>query len=152
MTATKTMRRPRRRGVKIDIRAAVRSWLLKDDAVKKLSTDKEVDRKAILAFLQEFGAEDENGHYWINWPDDPVEGRVKGIKAEKHVTRSLNSERTEEYLKGRKLYSQCTETIVTLSEEKVLGLNFKGTITDADLEDLYDVYENYHFVPQRVKL
>jgi hypothetical protein len=150
--ATKTLRRRTR--AKIDIRAAVRSWLLKDDGVKALSIQKEAERLLILEFLQENGEQDQAGHFWINWPDDPVEGRVKGIKAEKRVTKTLDPERTEEYLKGRKLYSKCTETITILSEEKILGLAFgpNAVISEADLEKLYDVSETYAFVPQRVRL
>ena len=146
---TKTMKRRR---VKLDPRVAMRHWINADDAVKQFSSVKEEQRKALLDILQEQGTQDEAGHYWINWPEDPVEGRVKGIKAERRVSRVLNAEAAEEYLKKRKLYTKCTQTIVALDEDKILGLNFDGTITDADLEALYVVSESYAFVPQRVKL
>jgi hypothetical protein len=155
MTATKTLRRRSR--ARIDIRAAVRSWLIKDDAIKNLSTGKEQDRVLILEHLDEHGQEDENGHKWVWFTDDPVEGRVKGIKREKRVTKTINQERAAEYLKRRKLWSRCVETIEVLDEAAVLALNFapagqKPTISDEDLADLYDVTETYAFVPQRVKL
>jgi hypothetical protein len=148
---TKTLKRSTRR-VKLDPRIAAKHWLHADDAVKQFGKDKEDRRQELLAILEESGTRDEAGHYWINWPDDPVEGRIKGIKAERRVSRTLDIEAAEEYLTARKLYNQCTQTIVALDEDKILGLNFTGKISDADLESLYVVSETYAFVPQRVKL
>ena len=149
---TKTIKRSTPRRVRLDPRVAVKHWIHADDAVKQFSKDKEDRRQELLTILEETGTEDEAGHRWINWPDDPVEGRIKGIKAERRVSRTLDLEAAEEYLRGRKLYNKCTQTVVSLDEDKILGLNFDGTISDADLEKIYVVSETYAFVPQRVKL
>lgn len=142
----------RRRGAKIDIRHAVRNWLLNDDAVKKFSSSREDLRKMLLDVLLEKGDEDDKGHRYMRWPDDPIEGRIKGIQAQHRVSRVLNAERAEEYLRDKGLYDKCTDKVVVLSEDKVLGLNFNGTIPDDELEALYDVSETYAFVPDRIKL
>lgn len=151
MPATRTLkRRP-----KFDmngLRATVLGWVMRDDNIKALSLQKEEARQAILSTLTAHGTEDDKGSFWINWPEDPVGGRIKGIKAEKRTRKILDPEKAEEYLKRRRLYQQCTETIVQLDEGKILALNYTGTISDDDLEALYTVEESYAFVPQRVKL
>jgi hypothetical protein len=125
---------------------------MRDDNIKALSIQKEEARQVILEYLVANGTKDDKGSFWVNWPEDPVGGRIKGIKAERRLLKVLDPEVAEAYLRKRKLYTQCTETIVTLSEEKILALNFQGTIPDADLDALYETTENYAFVPQRVKL
>jgi hypothetical protein len=145
------MRRPSGRP-RFEIRAAVRAWLLKDDAVKKFTSEREEDRGMILDYLQRHGTQDEKGNFWINWPEDPVEGRVKAIKAERRVGRTFDMETAEEWLKEHGLYDKCTERITILSEDKVIGLNFVGIISDEDFEKLYATTETFAFVPQRIKL
>jgi hypothetical protein len=145
-------RRPKRSMV--NIRTATRNWLLTDDAVKKFSEQREGLRKELLDTLQEMGEEDDKGHRHIRFGDDPVEGRVRGLTAQHRVSRSLNSERTQEYLEAKKLWEKGTELIPAhrvISEELILGLNFGGVISDDDLEALYDVSETWAFVPDRLK-
>ena len=142
----------RRRPALPDVRQTVRDWLLQDDAVKAFGERAAETRKLLLTILEEKGSTDDKGSQWIRFPEDPVEGRVNAIKRERRVGRRMSEERAEEYLRKRKLYDSCTETVVVLSEEKVLALNFAGKISDADLDALYDVNETWAFVPQRVKL
>ena len=136
----------------IDVRVAVRQWLLASDAVERFSKDVSTHRGMILQVLEETGTTDDRGSQWLRFPDDPVEGRVKGVKRERRVNRSLNVEAAEEYLRKRRLYEDCTETIVVLSEEKILDKNFKGEISDADLDALYDVRETWALIADRIKL
>jgi len=145
----------RRRVVKrttIDVRTAVRQWLLATDAVERFSKDVTTHRGMIMDALVEQGTVDDKGSYWIRFPDDPVEGRVKGVKRERRVSRTLDVEAAEEFLRDKALYNDCTETIVVLSEEKILDKNFKGEITDEDLDKLYTVKETWALIPDRVKL
>lgn len=136
----------------IDVRVAVRQWLLATDAVERFSKDVSTHRGMILQVLEETGTVDDKGSQWLRFPDDPIEGRVKGVKRERRVTRSLDSEAAEEYLRERSIYDDCTETIVVLSEEKILDKNFKGEISDADLDKLYTVKETWALIADRVKL
>lgn len=156
-TPTKTIsrRRPGRpRRVKVDVRQAVRSWLLASDAVERFSADVQEHRKAIMDELEASGEVDSKGNQWMHFPDDPIEGRIKGIKRERRVSRRLDEEKAREFLEAKGLLKECEETIVVLSEERLLALNFgaKAKITDAELEDLYVVQETYAFCPQRIKL
>jgi hypothetical protein len=154
--ATPVKEAPKRKRVvrrtTVDVRTAVRSWLLATDAVERFSKDVSTHRSMILQALEEQGTTDDKGSQWLRFPDDPVEGRIKGVKRERRVSRSLDSEAAEAYLRERKIYDDCTETIVVLSEEKILDKNFKGEITDADLDKLYVVKETWALVPDRVKL
>jgi len=152
--AQRTKKRTVRRTTKVDVRAAVRAWLLASDAVERFQDDVTTHRKVIMDELAESGQTDQKGNQWIYFTDDPVEGRVKGIKRERRVSRRLDEETAEEYLREKGLYEQCTETIVVLSEEKLLALAFGqgAPITDEDLESLYVVNETWAFCPQRIKL
>lgn len=99
------------------------------------------------------GDSDDQGHVWIEF-DEPVEdpsgkASVLGIKREKRVSRRLNPARAEEFLKRRKLWDDCTETVLVINEDAILAKAFEKKISDADLEGLYDVNESYAFVPKR---
>lgn len=153
MPATKTLkRRTKSKFTPTFIRSAVRAWLLNDDAVKKFGAAKEEGRVALLDILQQEGEQDDKGSFWMQFGDDPVEGRVKSIKAERRVTKILDTEAAEEFLKGKKLYSQCVETVTQLSEEKILGFWYEGKITDEELDQIYLINETFAFIPGRVKL
>jgi len=147
-----------KRTATIDIRVAVRQWLLADDALINFSAQKDQQRLVILDHLAEFGDTDSNGHQWLRFYDDPIEGRVKAIKREKRKRVTPNAERIEEYLRAHGLWEQCTETIVIIDEAKFLELNWPDPVTgvpvisDKDFEALHDVSETWAFVPQRVKL
>jgi len=147
-----------RRTTSIDIRVAVRQWLLADDAVTNFSVQKEEHRKMILDHLEKEGEPDDGGSQWLRFYDDPIEGRVKAIKREKRTHRAINMEAAEEYLRAHNLWEQCIETIVVLDEEKFLELNWPDPVTgvpvisDEDFETLHNVTETWAFVPQRVKL
>jgi hypothetical protein len=147
---------PRRQPMRsmVRVRSATRNWLLTDDAVKKFNEQRDTLRRELLETLQVMGEEDDKGHRHIDFGDDPVEGRVKGLTAQKRVTRSLNAERAQEYLEAAKLWEKGTELVPAhrvISEENILGLNFAGAIPDDDLEKLYDVTETFAFVPDRLK-
>lgn len=148
---TRTRRRIKR-AVPIDIRIAVRAWLLATDALERFSADQKTHRKEILDYLSESENVDEKGSTFVRFDDDPVEGRIKSMKRERRVSRRLDPETTEKYLRDHDLFDECTETIVVVSEDKVLAANMTGKISDAELDALYTVSETYALVPQRVKL
>jgi|SRR5215831_8072461 len=157
-TVKRAAKRTIRRTQTIDIRVAVRAWLLADDAVANFSAQKDTHRLMILEHLEKEGEPDESGSQWLRFHDDPIEGRVKAIKRERRVRRQLDPEAAEEYLREKGLWEQCIETIVQLDETKLLALNWpdpttgEPVISDEDMEALYDVAETWAFVPQRVKL
>lgn len=152
MPATKTLKRRKPKWTPEFIRSAVRAWLLNDDAVKKFGAAKEEGRVTLLDILQQEGEKDEKGSFWMQFGDDPIEGRVKSIKAERRVSKILDPEAAETFLKGKKLFSQCTETVTILSEEKILGFWYEGKITDEELASIFIVNETFAFIPGRVKL
>ena len=156
--AKRAAKRTIRRTTTIDIRVAVRAWLLADDAVTNFSKQKDTHRLMIMEHLEKEGEADDSGSQWLRFHDDPIEGRVKAIKRERRVGRHLDQEAAEEYLRDKGLWTQCTETITVLDETKLLALNWPDPVTgepeisDEDMESLYDVTETWAFVPQRVRL
>lgn len=100
------------------------------------------------------GITDDKGHSWIMWEDDPLpdpsgKGEVIGIKRERRAPSTLNEERAEAFLRRKGLWDACTETVVVINEDAILAKAFDKTITEAELQSLYDTKENFAFVPQR---
>ena len=152
---------PRRRKVvkrtEINVRTAVHQWLLATDAVERFSQEVQTHRGMILEALETQGKPDDKGSQWLRFPDDPIDGRISGLQRQHRISRALNHERAEAWLKERGLLEQCTETITVLSEEKVLELAWpaigsKRVMSDEEQDVLYVLKESWELVPQRVKL
>ena len=150
----KIARRP-----KVNVRRSVLDFLNFDNMAARFATQaNEVKLLLRDAVLPKDGTTDEKGNSWIMFEDDPIEdpsgkGQVIGIKRERRAPKTLNPERAEEFLRKRKLWDACTETItqVVINEDAILAKAFDKTITEEELQGLYDVKENFAFVPQRVK-
>ena len=148
-----------RRGPKINVRRAVMDFLNFDNMAKRFGAQAE-EVKLLLrdTVLPAEGATDDNGHSWIMFEEDPIEdpsgkGNVVGIKRQRSAPKTLNLDRAEEFLRKKGLWDECTETVtqVLINEDAILARTFDKTITEDELQDLYDVKEVFSFIPQRVK-
>lgn len=143
----------RRRGIALNVRQLVRQWLLADDAQKEFSGQATKMKDQLKDILAEDGEADENGHRWIDFSDDPVEGRIEAIKRERRVSRTLDLAKAERFLKDKGWWETCTETVtqVVINEDAILARSFQGDMTEEELEALYIVTETFAFVPKRAK-
>lgn len=93
------------------------------------------DLKARLAeYVDENGEVDDKGNLWVELPDNSPVG---SLKREKRVSRFLDEDATEEFLKKKRLYKDCTSTITVLDEEKILAAHYAGKISEEELDALY---------------
>jgi len=149
-------KRMRRRRPQFNIREAVHHWLTCDDAEKRFAEERGKHREVILEVLAAEGEENQQGHRFIWWPEDPVDGRIKGIKREKRVSKVLNPERAEKILKDLGLWRQCIVKVIEIDEAAILGFAYDtpavpAKISADKLKEMYDISETYAFVPQRIK-
>lgn len=144
----------KRRGPKIDLRRMVTEWLGLDYTAAQWA-ERANELKLLMrdTLLPEQGDTDDDGHTWVMFDEDIEDpsgkGSVTAIKREYRKIKRLNAERTEAFLRRKKLWDDCTETVVVINEDAVLAKAFDKTISERDLNSLYDVTESYAFVPQR---
>jgi hypothetical protein len=102
-----------------------------------------------MDILEKVGLPVDGGHRVLDLPENVPLGKkiMVGIKRQRRAGQSLAEDRTEKYLKEKKLWDQCTTTITVINEEAILALNFTGQISDKELKALYDEKETFAFYP-----
>jgi hypothetical protein len=144
---------------KVNIRRAVTDFLNFTNMAAKFGGQAE-EVKLLLrdTVLPAEGNTDEKGNSWIMFDGEPIEdpagkGDVIGIKRERRAPKTLNLERAEQFLRRKKLWDQCTETVTVtnINEDAILAAAFAKTITEDELASLYDTKETFAFIPQRAK-
>lgn len=143
---------------KVDIRRSVTDWLNFSNMAAKFGGQAEAVKLLLRdKVLPKEGNTDENGHSWIIFngeepiPDPLGKGDVIGIKRERRAPKKLNAERAEQFLRRKKLWDQCTESVVVINEDAILAAAFAKTISSDELDALYDVNESFAFIPVRAK-
>jgi hypothetical protein len=152
-------RKPADVPVRVNIRRAVTDWANFDNLATKFAGQaNEVKLLLRDTVLPAQGVTDERGHSWIMFESEPIEdpsgkGSIIGIKRERRAPKTLNSERAEQFLRRKGLWQQCTEEVTTtmINEDAILAAAFAKTITEDELQALYDVKETFAFLPQRSK-
>jgi hypothetical protein len=143
--------------VKVNVRRAVTDWANYDNMAAKFAAQaNEVKLMLRDTVLPEDGATDEKGHSWIMFEDDPIpdpggKGDIIGIKRERRAPKTLDPDRAAALLHRKKLWDRCTETITVINEDAILAAAFDKTITEEELQSIYDVKESFAFLPQRRK-
>lgn len=84
----------------------------------------------LTKFVEEYGVEDDKGSLWL-----PA-GKVD-IKRERRVSRSLNTAAAEVWAKDNNVWDVVSETVVQISEDKLLSLAWESEKYSADISDLY---------------
>lgn len=114
------------------------SRLLRENATKMENKYK----ASLMENLAVFGEEDERGSRWwkFNPPVNSYDGRkvYTSIKRERRVSRSLDTDRAEIWLRANKLYDSCVTLEPVFDEDLMLALNFNDMIPDDVLDSFYD--------------
>ena len=151
MPAKRTIKRKTR----VDIDPTVQEYL-RNRSMRERSEHIEGSlKKELMATLADNGELQEGGNRQLeletpmsftSYKDGkPKAKTITGIERRRRGSQSLNEERTLALLKARGLLDQCTEVVVVLNEDAVLGANFSGGITDEELKALYDESETFAF-------
>ena len=149
-TTTRRIRRKRTAAVP-DLGPAVQEYCLNRSTRERASVHENTLKAQLMAVLEKVGEPDgDEGEHRKLPLESPIEFvTYKGEKGVKKTvigiqrqyrkgTMMLNEERTMAYLGARKLLDECTVTQVVINEDAILAANFEGTISDEDLQALYD--------------
>lgn len=101
---------------------------------KRLSSIK----KELSDYVDTNGVEDHNGHRWLKI------GNFE-IKRERRVSRSFNSAKAREWADENGFTDQVTETVVVLSEEKMLALAWDNKELAPIIQEFYEEKETWAF-------
>lgn len=101
---------------------------------KRLSSMK----KELSEYVDQNGVEDHNGHRWLKI------GNFE-IKRERRVSRSFNSTKAKEWADENGFTEQVTETVVVLSEEKMLALAWDNKDLAPIIQSFYEEKETWAF-------
>ena len=93
-----------------------------------------------MTYVTKSGYKDDHGSLWLDLPEGAPIGHVK---YERRVTKSLDDEAAEKFLKKKKLYDQCLTTLTVLDEQKLLALFYEDKITEDELDALYGESESF---------
>jgi hypothetical protein len=147
----------RRKTPKVNVRRAVTDFLNYDNMASKFAAQaNEVKLLLRDQVLPDEGTVDERGHSWIMFEDDPIsdpagKGDVVGIQRQRRAPKTLNTEKAEALLRKKRLWDSCTEQITVINEDAILAAAFAKTLTEEELQSIYDIKETFAFIPQRRK-
>lgn len=105
-----------------------------DEREKRLSSLK----KELSDYVDANGIIDHNGHRWVKIDD--VE-----IKRERRVSRSFNTAKAREWAEENGYWEQVSETIVVLSEDKILALAWEDKSLAPIIQAFYEEKETWAF-------
>lgn len=139
-----------------DLDGKLNDYLTNRSLGERSKHHEEQGKKALMEYLEVNGEEDIDGHRTVHLPEPPPFVQYKGgkpvakvvtaIKRQKRVGRTLDSEKTMALLKEKGLLDQCTEVVLEINEEAVLGAVYTGDITDAEIDALYEERITYAFI------
>ena len=122
---------------------AYRVRLVEEFKRSKESMEKEEKRlqalkKELSDFVDTEGVEDHNGHRWLKIGDFE-------LKRERRVSRSFNSAKAREWAEENGLLDKVTETVVVLSEDKLLALAWEDKSLSSTIQAFYEEKESWAF-------
>ncbi len=108
---------------------------VKSQAETFASRQKEL-RDSIIETVDALGEPDENGHIWLELPDQ-IEG-LRGVVKERRVSQRLDEERAQEILKEHDLLNRCTKFVRQVDEAEVWEAKQEDLLTEDDLEAMFE--------------
>lgn len=101
-------------------------------------------KKNLSDLVDSEGEADDKGHIFYDLPDGLP---YSALKRERRVSKSLDEEKTEEILRSKELYDECTEQITVVDQDKVLAAHFEGKLTEAEIDAMFPPTITWAFVP-----
>lgn len=117
--------------------------LVQEHKNSKLFMEKEEKRlgqikKELSLYVDTYGIVDDKGHRWVTIDD--VE-----IKRERRVSRSFNTVAARQWAEENGYWDEVSETIVVLSEDKMLALAWSNKDLAPIVQAFYEEKENWAF-------
>lgn len=124
-----------------------KQWTGADREAKAATARKNELRDRMLEAIEREGYEDDKGHVYLDLPEE-IDGYSK-IQRQRRVSQGLDHEATEELLKAKNLWKDCTRVVRVIDEEEVAKAVFDGRLTKEEWDSLIQTKETFAFVPVR---
>lgn len=111
---------------------------------ESLQKQEDTVKKDLMAGLAEHGQPDDHGHRFYYFPSGI--GEVQGVKRERRVSQVMDEDVAMNLVEKYGLQDSCLETITVLNEEGLLAANFKGTISDEEMQEVYSQKETFALI------
>lgn len=151
--ATRVTRRPGAPDWLSEVTRKAAQWAQLRATEKTTKQRVEILKGDLKTLVRTYGEADENGHVNITLPV-PIESgneTYTGLKAERHVSTSLDEDKVEEILKEKGLFDQVQsqEVITYIDQDKLYALQQQGFISEEELDSMWVENETYHFKGQK---
>lgn len=94
-------------------------------------------RDVIIETVDALGEEDENGHIFLELPDQ-IDG-VRGLQKTRRVTKKFLDETAAEILRDADLEERCMPLVRVVDPDEVLAAKNEDLLTEEQLESMYEV-------------
>lgn len=107
----------------------------------KFLTDRQTEiKKRLQDALTENGETDGRGHVTLELDED-----IK-ITNQRRESRTLNENLAETLLKEKGIYDECIKMVPTLQQDAIMAQVYKGTLTEAEIDELFPAKVTYAFI------
>jgi hypothetical protein len=100
-------------------------------------------KKNLSDLVDSDGEPDDRGHIFYTLPDGLP---YSALKRERRVSKSLDEEVTENILRDKGLYDECTEEITVVDQDKVLAAHFEGKLTTEEIDAMFPPTITWAFI------
>ena len=146
-----------------DFVAKLRQFLVLKQEADAISDRVGKIKKELSLDVERSGYEDDKGHIWFDLPEDVTVTDEDGkaitytrVKREKRVGYRLDAAAAEKVLKKHHLFKDaeeggCLRTIQVLDEEEIRKAQFKGRLSDEEIDTIFPQSVTWAFLPQKGK-
>lgn len=133
----KTLKRPAITISKASLPQHVQRYLDSKKMADEAAARVKQQRDTLIAYAEENGVEDSNGHQWVEVGD------FARIKRERRVTTVMDEEFVEEWLKEHKLWDQCSRIITVIDEDALYAAIYDDTIPQDIADQMFAQRETF---------
>lgn len=120
------------------------AWL--DAKARYDAAKKEMDgyRSALLQALNDLGEEDENGHAYLDLPEQV--GKWVGLQRQRRVTDTLDEETAFQILKDRGLEDRCIKMVPQIDPDAIYACLYEDLLTEGEIYAMFPIKVTYALV------
>lgn len=117
------------------LKKELQQYVVLKEEVSSLETRVGQIKKRIISAIEELGEANEKGSLVLA-VNDELSGTASIVK-QRRVSKVFDEETANKILKDKELFEECTQTIVVLDQDAVMGAYYTGKLTDEDIESMF---------------
>lgn len=130
----RTIAQPKRALAEEDVRRYAEEYLKARRLAEEAQKRADAMKSTLVQHIVENGYTDDKGSQYI---DVGIPGCAK-LKRERRLSQRFNEEKAAAWLERKGVYDEYTETIVVLSEDKILAAGWEKKIPERVIKGFYD--------------